>query len=614
MSLSQLEFLAGGGEMGAHMRELDWSNTQLGPPKGWPQSLRSTVSMLLPSKAQICLFWGPEFTVLYNDAYRPVFGVKHPRALGRPGREAWSEIWDSQLHKLLADVVRTGEAFWARDLLFQLERRGFPEETYFDVSYDPVRVESGAVGGVYCIVTETTERVIGERRLALLRDLAARNATARTEREACALAIETLAARSHDIAFALVYLDDTLQTATPRAAERLADTRPDLARTLTIPSTSGRAARLVVGINPRLPFNDRYRSFLDLVADQFGTALSNARAYQDERQRAEALAAIDRAKTAFFSNVSHEFRTPLTLLLGPTEEAATTPGGVLQGADLDTVYRNAQRLLKLVNTLLDFSRIESGRVRASFEPTDLASVTANIASAFRSATERAGIDLVVECPPLPDAVFVDRDMWEKIVLNLLSNAFKFTFSGGITVSLTWHEAHVALTVRDSGVGITAEDLPHVFERFYRSERARARTHEGSGIGLALVRELVTMHGGGIAVASEVDKGTTFTVSIPTGAAHLPADRIAAVRTQSSTATGPMPYVQEALRWLPPGRERAAQHPPAFVDPVGGARVLVADDNADMREYMTRLFADRCLSARWRTARRRWRRHKATRPT
>jgi len=591
MSVSQLEFLAGGGEMGAHMRALDWSKTPLGRPEAWPQSLRSTVSMLLPSRAQICLFWGPEFTVLYNDAYRPVFGLKHPQALGLPGREAWNEIWDSQLHGLLADVVRTGEAFWARDLLFQLERRGFPEETYFDVSYDPVRVESGAVGGVYCIVTETTERVIGERRLALLRDLAARNATARTEREACVLAIETLTAQSHDIAFALVYLDDTLQCATPHV--RPAETRPDLVRTLTIPSTSGRAARLVVGLNPRLPFDDQYRSFLDLVADQFGTALANARAYEDERHRVEALAAIDRAKTAFFSNVSHEFRTPLTLLLGPTEEAATTPGGVLQGADLDTVYRNAQRLVKLVNALLDFSRIESGRVRASFEPTDLASVTADLASAFRSATERAGIDLIVDCPRLPDAVFVDRDMWEKIVLNLLSNAFKFTLSGSITVSLAWQEAHVALTVRDTGVGITPEDLPHVFDRFYRSERARARTYEGSGIGLALVRELVTMHGGSVAVASEVDKGTTFTVSIPIGAAHVPADRIGAARTPTSTATGPVPYVQEALRWVQADRASTAPQVAAGADGgVSAARVLVADDNADMREYMTRLLADR----------------------
>ncbi len=171
--------------MGARMRDLDWSETALGAVDTWPQSLRSTVSMLLPSKAQIVVFWGPEFTVLYNDAYRPVFGAKHPQALGLPGRQAWSEIWDSVLHELFAAVVRSGEAFWAKDLLFELERYGFPEETYFDVSYDPVRVESGEVGGVYCIVTETTERVVGERRLGLLKDLAERNAAARTARDAC---------------------------------------------------------------------------------------------------------------------------------------------------------------------------------------------------------------------------------------------------------------------------------------------------------------------------------------------------------------------------------------------------------------------------------------------
>jgi len=203
------------------MRELDWSKTPLGPSRLWPQSLRSTLSMLLPSKAQIILFWGPEFIVFYNDAYRPVFGAKHPDALGLPGSQAWSEIWDTQLHELLAGVVRTGEAFWARDLLFELERYGFPEETYFDVSYDPVRVESGEVGGVFCIVTETTERVVGERRMALLRELAARNATARTARDACVLAMETLAARSDDVTFALVYVDDELQGATPEAEKRL---------------------------------------------------------------------------------------------------------------------------------------------------------------------------------------------------------------------------------------------------------------------------------------------------------------------------------------------------------------------------------------------------------
>ncbi len=375
----QLTFLAGGGEMGARMRALDWSTTPLGPPERWPQSLRSTVSLLLPSKAQIILFWGPEFAVLYNDAYRPVFGAKHPHALGLPGHLAWSEIWDSQLHDLLAGVVNTGEAFWARDLLFTLERYGFREDTYFDVSYDPVRDESGAVAGAFCIVTETTERVVGARRLGLLRDLAAGNARARAARDACVLAIEALGGYPDEITFALAFLDDDLQCATPDAERAQAAADPDLLRTLDVgPPGGGRAARLVVGLNPRRPFDDDYRSFLNLVADQVRTALANARAHEEERERAEALAAVDRAKTVFFSNVSHEFRTPLTLMLGPLENLLAEVNGPLtagQQHDAEILQRNAGRLLKLVNALLDFSRIEAGRMQATYSPTDVRALT-----------------------------------------------------------------------------------------------------------------------------------------------------------------------------------------------------------------------------------------------
>src|SRR5262249_13251113 len=275
----------GGGEMGERIRACNWSRTPLGAPDTWPQSLRSTLSMLLPSKAQIILFWGDEFVVFYNDAYRPVFGAKHPHALGQAGRRAWSEIWDSQLHQLLAAAVRTGRAYSARDLLVALERYGFLEETYFDVSYDPVRVESGAVGGVFCIVTETTERVVGERRMALLRDLAARNASARTSHDACVLATETLAAHPDDVSFALASLDDELQASTPDAAQRLASTTPDLIRTFPLASAAAgaRAGRLVVGLNPRRPLDAHYQSFLELVADQLATGLANARAYEEER-------------------------------------------------------------------------------------------------------------------------------------------------------------------------------------------------------------------------------------------------------------------------------------------------------------------------------------------
>jgi signal transduction histidine kinase len=589
---SGADWLQGGGEMGARVRALDWSKTPLGPIGRWPQSLRSPLSMMLSSKAQIILFWGPEYVVFYNDAYRPVFGAKHPDMLGMPGRVAWSEIWDSgvRLHALLDGVVRTGEAFSARDLLFVIDRYGFDEETYFDVSYDPVRDESGATAGVFCIVTETTGRVVGERRLALLKDLAAHNSTARTPRGACVLAIETLATQQQDIVFALAHLDEELQACTPGASEALTAASPQ--RVMQLPLPSG---KLVVGLNPRRPFDDLYRSFVGLVADQVAAAVANARAYDAERRRAEALAELDRAKTAFFSNVSHEFRTPLTLMLGPLEDLlASVHGPLPHGAAraVTLAHSNSLRLLKLVNSLLDFARIESGRIEASYEATDLSAATAELASVFRSAVERAGLTLIVDCEPLAEAVYVDRDMWEKIVLNLLSNAFKFTFEGEIEVRLRARGDRVELTVRDTGVGIAADDLPKMFQRFRRVRQSRSRTHEGSGIGLALVRELVKIHGGEIGLESREGQGTTFTVSLPTGKRHLPTDRIGLPRQLSTTRTGAQPFLEEAQRSLPDEPERAPVRTAAEPVPAAGSAarstILLADDNADMRDYLRRL--------------------------
>jgi signal transduction histidine kinase/CheY-like chemotaxis protein len=582
-----LEYLAGGGEMGARMRVLDWSATAVGPITSWPQSLRSALSMLLPSKAQIIMFWGPEFVVFYNDAYRPVFGAKHPRALGLVGREAWSEIWDSVLHGLLDGVVRTGEAFWATDLLFSLERYGFVEETYFDVSYDPVRDESGRVGGVFCIVTETTGRVIGERRLALLKDLAIQKVAARTPRDACVLAMETLAARSVDVPFALAYLDDELQACTPDAQAALLAAKPGQVKELTLARPGGGLpGKLVVGINPKRPFDEPYQSFLDLVAGEISTAIANAQAYEDERRRAEALAELDRAKTAFFSNVSHEFRTPLTLMLGPLEELLARESGPSRDL-LSIVHRNGQRLLKLVNVLLDFARIEAGRAQASYQATDLAALTADLASNFRSACDKADLRLDVQCQ-VPAHGWVDREMWEKIILNLLSNAFKFTMHGTITVQLVDVGERLRLTVADTGIGMPKDSHDRVFERFYRVESAHGRSHEGSGIGLALVHELVKLHGGSISVCSELHRGSTFAVEIPKGHAHLPRERLVESDAAAAlTSTRADSYVAEALGWLPDAS-------PTIVATDAAAkvgRVLVADDNADLRDYVRRLLSE-----------------------
>ena len=193
--------------MGGRIREHDWPATPLGPANTWPQSLRSAVSILLPSRAQIVLFWGPEFIAIYNDAYAPVFGAKHPWAIGRPARECWSEVWQV-LGPLFEGVVRTGKAFWAKDHPFLLNRQGFLEETYFDVSYDPVRIEDGSVGGVFCIVSEQTGRVLGERRLRTLRELGAKTAGAKSAAEVCREAVRRAGHGSGRRPLSLLYLFD----------------------------------------------------------------------------------------------------------------------------------------------------------------------------------------------------------------------------------------------------------------------------------------------------------------------------------------------------------------------------------------------------------------------
>ncbi len=650
-----VDFLAGGGEMGARIRDLDWSNTPLGPVESWPQSLRSTTSILLSSRAQLVMFWGPELVALYNDAYAPVFGAKHPWALGKPARECWAEIWNDVLASLFGSVFHSGESFFAQDHLFFLERHGYPEETYFDVSYDPVRDESGRVGGIFCIVGETTVKILSARRVQALRDLAARTAGAKAIEDVFTLAALTLSEYQLDLPFVLFYLMDYKtnsarllsragfapgvtasptvlaideQTAWPWPLGEVVRTglpvyvrdararmggidcgpyaespRHAIALPITPPGHEKPMAIAVAGVSARLDLNDAYRSFYDFLAVALTSAVANASAREQERERTEALAAIDRAKTAFFSNVSHEFRTPLTLILGPLDELLTDTSGAVPAAlhgQLETVRNNAGRLQKLVNTLLEFARAEAGRLQASYEPTDLAQLTRELAGAFGAAIDQAGLSLTVDCPALDEPIYVDRDMWEKIVLNLLSNALKFTLHGAIDVVLRSATGHVELRVRDTGVGIPKEALPHLFERFYRVQGTGARTHEVSGIGLSLAQELVRLHGGSVAVESTVGEGSTFVVIMPKGHAHLQKDRIGAARTLHSTALGVAPFVQEALRWLP---DRESEAPLAAASGAGGsessgarasARVLIADDNADLRNYIRRV-----LQPHWR---------------
>jgi signal transduction histidine kinase/CheY-like chemotaxis protein len=300
----------------------------------------------------------------------------------------------------------------------------------------------------------------------------------------------------------------------------------------------------------------------------------------------ERLQEMDRAKTRFFGNVSHEFRTPLTLILGPLRDVIGQGTNLTpeQRQRLTIAERNVTRLQKLVNSLLDFSRIEASRLDAIYQPTRLAEFTAEIAANFRPLIEQAGLKFVVKADPLPEPAYVNRDMWEKIVLNLLSNAFKFTHQGKIEVRIREKKFYIQLIVRDTGIGIAARNMSRIFERFARFDNARGRAYEGTGIGLALVKELVEMHGGTIKVDSEEGQGTTFTVTIRKGKAHLRPRQVFETTGPLEGGASSALFVEEASGWLPEDDRRSARVQTRKSDDARPL-ILVAEDNADMRSYL-----------------------------
>ncbi|WP_207221126.1 ATP-binding protein [Pseudoduganella lutea] len=646
---AHLSFLNAPGEMPGLIAAHDWSATPLGPLEAWPQSLRTTVSLMLNSSHPIWIGWGPQATFLYNDAYVDVLSrAKHPWVLGLPAAQVWAEIWD--ICGPLADkVFQQAEATFVANVQLYMNRGSYLEETWYSFSYSPIVDESGGVGGLFCPSTDVTASNLNTRRLATLSALAAAALGEDSVARACATAMATIGRNPLDMPFALLYLaadnGDTRngmgtvllqQAAHLPAGQGVAPTAialddpaapwpiaeicttgsarvvpvghieglpagvagqavmQALALPLTIPGRARPSGALIVGVNPARPLDAEYRTFFGLVAGQVAAALQNATAAEEQRRRADALAELDRAKTAFFSNVSHEFRTPLTLMLGPVEDALADEAVPLPPAQrqrLELAHDNALRLQKLVNTLLDFSRVQAGRMQASYAEVDLAALTGDLASGFRSIVESAGLALDVQCEPLPTPAWVDTAMWEKIVLNLLSNAFKFTFEGRIAVALRQQDGHAVLTVQDSGVGIPAPHLGKIFERFQRVEGARSRSHEGSGIGLALVRDLVDLHHGEISVRSEPGAGTCFTVTLPLGRAHLPEEQLAGRADGTASTATLQAYTTEARRWLPRLADDEKEDRTLLAH---GAHVLVADDNADMRGYLERL-----LRQRWR---------------
>nr|WP_067055156.1 ATP-binding protein [Mucilaginibacter sp. L294] len=640
---SSEQFLSGGGEMGKLIRSMDWSKTALGPVESWPQSLRTSVSLCLSSTFPILIAWGPETIQIYNDSYRPICGEMHPRSMGMNFRVCWESALEVVGDKFTRG--QQGEGTYITDQRMFLERYGYLEEAWMTFSFAPIRDESGGVGGIFHPITETTEKMLAGRRTQVLKDLGAVISKAKSVTEIADFTNAQYESYQLDVPFMLFYelagaeakLVSSAGTVNAAALAppliSLAESQWPLRQVIDsgellkvedlqeffgefssgpyeiAPHTamilpvriSGQAELfgfIIAGVSACRALDQNYLNFYDQLAGTYNTAISNVYAYEQEQKRAEALAEIDRSKTAFFSNVSHEFRTPLTLMLGPLEDLLQQQGlDEHNKAQVGATHRNAMRLLKLVNNLLDYSRVEAGRVHAAYQKLDLAELTTDLASSFRSIIEKAGMELLVDCASLSASFYADRQMWEKIVLNLLSNAFKYTLAGRISVSLVQEGNSAILRVTDTGVGIPEKELPHMFERFHRVENSAGRTHEGTGIGLSLVNELVQLHGGEISVQSIEGSGSTFTVIIPAGKGHLPMNQVMESTRGTDFSAVTAPFIREAYSLLQDEAANESDEVTRTASDVVGSQdntvnketlILVVDDNADMRAYLKRL--------------------------
>ena len=639
---TKLDFLSGGGKMGELIRSKDWSKTALGSPDTWPQSLRTTISLCIASNFPIAIVWGPNRVQIYNDGYLPITGDMHPVSMGQDFAACWVSAWP--VIGQAFEEASLGQARFLENQHIFLDRYGYKEETFFTFSFSPILDESGGVGGLFHPVLELTQQTLAERRLKILSTVANHTVKARTADEAIALIVDCLKDFELDIPFVLLYSiaadgkeanlegsvgvekDSPLAPAKINLEERLLKSWPftEVIQTgkavqventtnifgsfncgpypeqpeqamvfpVIIPGEDHNKYFLVAGVSSRRRLDEKYLLFYELLAAAVTNELAKARVYEEERKKAEALAEIDKAKTVFFSNISHEFRTPLTLMLSPLEELLNQKNNHFSESEkqnIETAQRNAMRLLKLVNTLLDFSRIESGRQQAVFNLVDIVALTKNLAANFRSVIEKAELKLIVQADTIIQPIYVDKQMWEKIVFNLLSNAFKYTLKGSITVALSAEEDFAVLKVTDTGVGIPENELPKMFERFHRVQNVTGRTYEGTGIGLSLIKELVQMHHGTINVESKLNEGSVFTVKIPTGKKHIADHQISKTTIDSDEISSAI-YVDEIDTLLKKGKPELLKTPDVKKENILPT-ILVVDDNADMREHISSILSN-----------------------
>ncbi|MEJ8802797.1 ATP-binding protein [Pontibacter sp. H249] len=641
-STSSNNLFAGNSQMHRQIREFNWAESVLGPVEDWPQSLKTAIHIILGSDYPMAIWWGEEMIMFNNDAYMKFMGNKQASSLGRPAKAMWEDIWEvvgPMFHK----VLQTGEAWFADKLLLYNERKGFKEEAYFTFSCSPIINENGKVGGIFCTSSEETRQVLSERRLDTLRQIGAISMEEGSLEKVRTELLSILDANNKDISFALLYsyangacnlngstsgafntdlhqqpnitncsvwqLPGELKNLSPVLLENVSvlapffktpDHRvpPQQAFALPIVSSGNEQLSewLVIGLSPLLELDDQYKDFINLLHTHVNALYANIKAIEYERQRIKKLLELDEAKTTFFSNISHEFRTPITLLLGPVEELLDKGNFSTEEEkqQLETIRRNGLRLLKQVNYLLNFASIESGRANAGYCAIDIGAYTKELSSIFTSVMDRAGLKYTISCDPVSEPVYVDPEMWEKIIFNLLSNAFKFTLEGEVSISLKDKGTEVQLVVQDSGVGIAEEELPHIFNRFHKIKNHCGRSYEGSGIGLSMVAELVKMHHGSITVESTPQQGSTFTITLQKGKEHLLPESINVTEpllTYTAQQAADNPYLIEASSWLKASDAIVEFSTDAAIAEQAALKqytVLLVEDNQDMLAYIRRI--------------------------
>lgn len=571
-SLQQIDELEsqfpGNSELAQLMRSLDWSQTDLPPPAQWPEELRHSVKLCLTSRIPIVIFWGPSFTMLYNDAYISMLGeTKHPYFLGKSCKECWFEIW-STVEPLLKGVCSTGEGIWSEDIRMYFARKLPKEEVYIRFTYGPILDKDGkTVKGIFCPCTETTERVISARRLEILRKLSMRseNENIRNVKIACEQSAEVLSNNPEDIPFMGIYTFDEAAICLRLAAssglsdfslipdavtlsqqikassdtfnwplisvfnsKRLAILSDLCSKGLNLPGgkwpeptnqaivipipaatqDAVPAGVLIVGVSSRRVLDEVYLYFFNSVARHIGTLIANAKIYEAHHR-----------KDIFLAVLSHELRNPLASISNSHFVLSHSPTGSIEAERAQiTIDRQLKQITRLVDDLLDLTRITQNKIRLRRQLLDVNKLVAQVVEDSRCIFKSAQVILQVKLADAPVFIHADPARIEQVISNLLQNAAKFSAPDGVTlISVECEKATSSAIIKviDEGVGIEPDLLLHLFEPFMQADRSLDRNQGGLGLGLALVKGYVELHGGTVAATSDgADKGTEFIVKLP----------------------------------------------------------------------------------------------------